>query len=722
VLVSPEFVLTAAFCTSYPPVLSIGRDLKIGALCGGFDEPAESDNCDQEYDVRYIDELIVHPKFQDTWKIANNYALIKLNEPTNITPATLDNGTALSNYEPGKKLWALGMGNTNNGWTSSRLQHIEAQYVDGAACEYQWNYLFEGQNVTDTMCARVNGNGDGPQFGDNGGPLYDADSDVVVGIHTDYSYWGPDLYTSISDEYGWISNTICDNHGEPKPVWCGTIPTAAPTHSFAPTSEPTAFTCPETEGTFVLELMQGDGLSNLKWELIDGDSDSIIDAEYDFWPGKEYLFRKCLACDAHYKTRLYGRDPPEWFTIKVSDRLLGESISTELSLSYLIDFEPCHGTCEEGISLSLSMLTQLRQNFGPYEIGWSLEDLISGEVVESGAEKNVFIEGDTGYTGYLMDRCLPCSQYKFTFYDSGCTFCLPHNMYNVTVDGQIIAYGIYETHYERSIVFTGDNCPSYPTPAPTTLSPTPSSSCSEDELSFDLKLKLEDYSDFNWYVQDALTNDFVGLSGSGYWAHQYAIKACLSCGKYSFTINQPPYRYFNGEFELKVDDELIVSGGQNSDDFKTYNFTSEHCPPAELPSEKNSTFFFFKKNAKGKDIKKTCGWLRKKAPAKQLERVCSARKFQLYSKQIWKAPASIQCFETCAAYCPKEIGMNKFVATVDLLGMAQKKPFVFKNCNWLKRQDSRSIYYLCSQDRRTKGTMYATASKACPRTCNSCSS
>jgi hypothetical protein len=107
-LVSPEFVLTAAYCTIHPDVLKIGRGLKIGALCGGFNSPLDHDNCDQNYEIKYIDEVLVHPKFRDTWKKENNYALVKLNERSRITPAKLDNGSFASKYEPGKKLWSLG--------------------------------------------------------------------------------------------------------------------------------------------------------------------------------------------------------------------------------------------------------------------------------------------------------------------------------------------------------------------------------------------------------------------------------------------------------------------------------------------------------------------------------------------------------------------------------------------------------------------------------------
>jgi hypothetical protein len=95
------FLILIAYCTIHPDVLKIGRGLKIGALCGGFNSPLDHDNCDQNYEIKYIDEVLVHPKFRDTWKKENNYALVKLNERSRITPAKLDNGSFASKYEPG---------------------------------------------------------------------------------------------------------------------------------------------------------------------------------------------------------------------------------------------------------------------------------------------------------------------------------------------------------------------------------------------------------------------------------------------------------------------------------------------------------------------------------------------------------------------------------------------------------------------------------------------
>jgi hypothetical protein len=87
-LVSPEFILTAAHCeySSFQNVNG-GKGMKIGAYCAG------NDNCGQPYEYREPVESFEHPKFNSHSEITNyDFLLIKLESPSNITPVPMDMG------------------------------------------------------------------------------------------------------------------------------------------------------------------------------------------------------------------------------------------------------------------------------------------------------------------------------------------------------------------------------------------------------------------------------------------------------------------------------------------------------------------------------------------------------------------------------------------------------------------------------------------------------
>ena len=71
------------------------------------------------------------------------------------------------------------------------------------------------------MCAANAGRG--TCHGDSGGPLFDANMNVLVGITS----WGigcvgssPNVLSRIANQWVWVQTTICSDHSNPKPDFC----------------------------------------------------------------------------------------------------------------------------------------------------------------------------------------------------------------------------------------------------------------------------------------------------------------------------------------------------------------------------------------------------------------------------------------------------------------------------------------------------------------------
>jgi len=220
-LVSREHVLTAAHCID-----QTFRDTggyMIGSLCTD-----KIDNCKQYEEWRTVKEVFIHPDY-DGSTCFNDFAIVRLNEPTTINYVRMDDVKS-TNYRRGTKLWAVGYGDTKTRsikMGEGILHHVRMNYRDNEECEEVLNrelaYISKTVDITDDMMC-VADNRKASCQGDSGGPLYNRKAGVLVGVVS----WGlpsclrgaPGVYARIATEYDWLATTICNSHDFPLPEFC----------------------------------------------------------------------------------------------------------------------------------------------------------------------------------------------------------------------------------------------------------------------------------------------------------------------------------------------------------------------------------------------------------------------------------------------------------------------------------------------------------------------
>lgn len=223
-LVTPEFVITAAHCSSY----RFDR-LRIGAVCTG-NANGDGTNCGNYFEVRYAKQEFMPPENQDGSTDEYDVRLVQLTERSTIEPVEIDDGLFSNNYSGGRgNLWTAGFGLTSMSTLrdSDYLLHLEKRYIPFADCQKilqneEWITVKESM-----ICVQNDDPTRQACFGDSGGPLYDSVNKKLVGVVStgNNSCSGfPVIYTRLASHYEWIKETICTNHSDPKPSMCNSVP------------------------------------------------------------------------------------------------------------------------------------------------------------------------------------------------------------------------------------------------------------------------------------------------------------------------------------------------------------------------------------------------------------------------------------------------------------------------------------------------------------------
>jgi hypothetical protein len=280
-----------------------------------------------------------HPLW-DQATFVNDFALVKLAYASEITPANIDLDGVTQTYADGRdNLWPIGLGhlNPNTGELPKHLQHVETKYQRDCSDTYGTMY-----DPTTMICTRDIDKD--ACSGDSGGPLYDKDNDMVVGVVS----WGigcaeeihPGVYSRISSAKTWITDTVCGNHDEDtKPSWCDP-------NQDDDSGEDTLQCNAETERHIKLYVATGNEKTFIRWNFKQRDEDKkfrtaiekgkVLGMFEDTDPVQEFCIQKSACSKVILKTKGIG-----FYGISINgktnwQRSFLTSIQTMLTFSQMI--------------------------------------------------------------------------------------------------------------------------------------------------------------------------------------------------------------------------------------------------------------------------------------------------------------------------------------------------------------------------------------------------
>jgi len=531
-LISSEYVLTAAHCVEgrVDNLLNNGG-YQIGALCSPYG-PNAGNNCQQDVESLGISSITMHPNYSsDT--LQNDFALVRLDSASTITPVSIDPGDVSPGYENlalKQNLWPIGFGTTETGSVSSKLMHVNVNYVKQSTC----NSAYSGRySITDDMMCAADTNQDSCQ-GDSGGPLYDSDNNVLVGVVS----WGigcarpeyPGVYSRISNQISWIKETVCAEHGTPKPGFCITGPTPSP---------PTPCAGPVVTVKVTTDNYPGE----TGWTLVNKCTGATV---FELGTGTY------SAPNTLYEEEVCA--PPAQLTFTITDSWGDGLCCSYGSGSYVVEkdgsqvasgesfsssettlFGSCPVTCDNGqIPFELDLTTDEY----PGETTWKLVNSAGEEILNGGPYNNA-----EHY--YHYESCVDSDFYTFSISDTW-------------GDGICCRYGngSYSVKYDGRVVMEGGEFLS-----------------SESEgfgivpVSFKLTLQPDNYpGETTWDLINTCTNERVMNGGPLESGAKIIEEEVLPSAKYRFTISDTwgdgiCCGYGNGSYTIEYDGEVKKEGG-----------------------------------------------------------------------------------------------------------------------------------------------------------------
>lgn len=212
-LISPEWVLTAAHCSYLHNIQIVAGDYK----------PRRATGKEQ---VRIVDKIIRHPEYNET-TVHADYAMFHLESPVNMNSCV---GTVClprdGDVKPGTSCWITGWGTTSSGGRQSDvLLEGQVTIISNADCTGKFGY--RASEIDETMmCAQgrteVGGTIDACQ-GDSGGPLV-CESEGKWTLYGATS-WGkgcadrmyPGIWANVHHVLDWVDAVMDGSYNPTKP-------------------------------------------------------------------------------------------------------------------------------------------------------------------------------------------------------------------------------------------------------------------------------------------------------------------------------------------------------------------------------------------------------------------------------------------------------------------------------------------------------------------------
>mmetsp|Transcript_18542 Transcript_18542/g.21403 ORF Transcript_18542/g.21403 Transcript_18542/m.21403 type:complete len:684 (-) Transcript_18542:29-2080(-) len=145
-----------------------------------------------------------------------------------------------------------------------------------------------------------------------------------------------------------------------------------------------------------------------------------------------------------------------------------------------------------------------------------------------------------------------------------------------------------------------------------------------------------------------------------------------------------------------------------------------HVPTSSPTSADDISRFvlrYVKNDGEMVPVTETCKWLSTR-PQDFIEKVCSSRRFQIYSEELGLASAANTCDEICSTYCVQQMASSKFIYGTQV-NEDGEIVLLNKQCKWLIRQSVAKKEEICS-GYVDVFNVYGQASDVCTEICDSC--